>query len=128
MRILLDTHTLLWAAFDEDLLSPRARRLIQSPASEIIVSAATAWEVATKFRLGRLDFARDLAENFISEVTAAGYLLLPISVEHALRAGLLTGNHKDPFDRMLAAQAIHENLPLLSNDSQLDVFGVRREW
>lgn len=128
MRILLDTHTLLWAAFDEDSLSPRARRLIQSPDSEIIVSAATAWEITTKFRLGKLDFARDLAENFISEVTAAGYLLLSISPEHAVRAGLLPGDHKDPFDRMLAAQAIHENIPLLSNDSQLDVFGVRREW
>jgi PIN domain nuclease of toxin-antitoxin system len=128
VRILLDTHTLLWAAFDEDSLSPRARRLIQSSASEILVSAATAWEVATKFRLGKLDFARDLAENFISEVTAAGYSLLPISVEHAVRAGQLSGDHKDPFDRMLAAQAIHENMPLLSNDGQLDVFGVRREW
>ena len=128
MRILLDTHTLLWAAFDEDSLSPRARRLIQSPDSEIIVSAATAWEITTKFRLGKLDFARDLAENFISEVTAAGYLLLSISPEHAVRAGLLPGDHKDPFDRMLAAQAIHENIPLLSNDSQLDVFGVRLEW
>ena len=128
MRILLDTHTLLWAAFDEDSLSPRARRLIQSPDSEIIVSAATAWEITTKFRLGKLDFARDLAENFISEVTAAGYLLLSISPEHAVRAGLLPGDHKDPFDRMLAAQAIHENIPLLSNYSQLDVFGVRREW
>jgi len=128
VRILLDTHTLLWAAFDEDSLSPRARRLIQSPDSEIIVSAATAWEITTKFRLGKLDFARDLAENFISEVTAAGYLLLSISPEHAVRAGLLPSDHKDPFDRMLAAQAIHENIPLLSNDSQLDVFGVRREW
>jgi PIN domain nuclease of toxin-antitoxin system len=128
VRILLDTHTLLWAAFDEDALSPRARRLIQSPANEIIVSAASAWEVATKYRLGKLDFAQDLAENFVFEVTTAGYLLLPISPEHAQRAGLLPCDHKDPFDRMLAAQAIHENMPLLSNDSQLDVFGVRREW
>jgi PIN domain nuclease of toxin-antitoxin system len=128
VRILLDTHTLLWAAFDEESLSRRARRLIQSSGNEIIVSAASAWEIATKYRLGKLDFARDLAENFISEVTAAGYLLLPILPEHAVRAGLLPGEHKDPFDRMLAGQAIHENLPLLSNDSQLDVFGVRREW
>ena len=128
MRLLVDTHTLLWAAFDEDLLSARARRLIQSPGSEIMVSAASAWEIATKYRLGRLNFARELAENFISQVTAAGYLLLPISTEHALRAGRLPGDHKDPFDRMLAAQAIHEDLPLLSNDTQLDVFGVRREW
>ena len=128
MRILLDTHTLLWAAFDEDSLSPRARRIVQSPGNEIIVSAASAWEVATKYRLGKLDFARDLAENFVAEVTAAGYLLLPISPEHAQRAGLLPGDHKDPFDRMLAAQALHEDMPLLSNDPQFDVFGVRREW
>jgi len=128
VRILLDTHTLLWAAFDEEALSALARRIIQSPSNEIIVSAASAWEIATKYRLGKLDFAQDLAENFVSEVTAAGYLLLPISPEHAHRAGLLPGDHKDPFDRMLAAQAIHENVPLLSNDSLLDVFGVRREW
>jgi len=128
VRLLVDTHTLLRAAFDDDLLSARARRLIQSPGSEIVVSAASAWEIATKYRLGRLNFARDLAENFISKVTAAGYLLLPISPEHALRAGCLPGDHKDPFDRMLAAQAIHEDLPLLSNDTQLDIFGVRREW
>jgi PIN domain nuclease of toxin-antitoxin system len=128
VRILLDTHTLLWAAFDEDALSPRARRLIQSPKNEIIVSAASAWEVATKYRLGKLDFAQDLAKNFVSEVTMAGYLLLAITPEHAQRAGLLPGEHKDPFDRMLAAQAIHEDMPLLSNDPQLDVFGMRREW
>jgi len=94
----------------------------------MIVSAASAWEIATKFRLGKLNFARDLVENFIPEVTRAGYQLLPISTEHALRAGHLPGDHRDPFDRMLAAQAIHEDLPLLSNDTVLDVFGVRREW
>ena len=128
MRYLLDTHTLLWAAFRRDLLSLRALNILTRPGSEMLVSAATAWEIATKFRLGKLNFARDLAENFIPEVTAVGYRLLPISPEHALRAGLLPGDHKDPFDRMLAAQAIHEDLPLLSNDTQLDIFGVRREW
>ena len=128
MRFLLDTHTLLWLAFDEDLLSPHARRSIQSRGSEVLVSAASAWEIATKFRLGKLNFARVLAENFVPRVTAAGLQLLSISTEHALRAGHLPGDHKDPFDRMLAAQAIHEDLPLLSNDTQLDVFGVRREW
>jgi PIN domain nuclease of toxin-antitoxin system len=110
------------------LLSPHALRVLTLPGSEMIVSAASAWEVATKFRLGRLNFARDLVENFIPRVTAAGYLLLPIAPEHALRAGRLPGDHKDPFDRMLAAQAIHEDLPLLSNDAQFDLFGVRREW
>lgn len=93
-----------------------------------MVSAASAWEIATKFRLGRLPFASVLVEDFVPSVTSAGYLLLPISVEHALRAGRLQSDHKDPFDRMLAAQAIYEDLTLLSNDAQLDVFGARREW
>jgi PIN domain nuclease of toxin-antitoxin system len=128
MKYLIDTHALLWAAFRPEELSPRAIDAMRSPANEIVVSAASAWEIATKFRLGKLPFAQPLAEDFIPKVTAAGYLLLPISVEHALRAGRLAGEHKDPFDRMLAAQAIHEDLPLISNDTQLDSFGVRRIW
>jgi PIN domain nuclease of toxin-antitoxin system len=128
MRYLLDTHTLLWAALEDDLLSPRARRIIASAANELVVSAASAWEISTKYRLGRIPFAHDLAEDFIPAVQAAGYQMLPISVEHALRAGRLSGDHRDPFDRVLAAQAIHEDMPLISNDCQLDVFGVRRVW
>jgi PIN domain nuclease of toxin-antitoxin system len=128
MRVLLDTHALLWAAFRKDLLSARARKVVQSPTNEILVSAASAWEIATKYRLGKLPHAQVLVEDFIAKVTSAGYALLSISAEHALRAGRLPADHKDPFDRMLAAQAIHEDLPLVSNDQQLDVFGVRREW
>jgi PIN domain nuclease of toxin-antitoxin system len=90
--------------------------------------AASAWEIATKFRLGKLSSAQVLANNFVRNVTDAGYLLLSISVEHALRAGRLPGHHRDPFDRMLAAQAIHEDMPILSSDEQLDSFGVRRIW
>jgi PIN domain nuclease of toxin-antitoxin system len=128
VRILLDTHMLLWAAFDEDSLSRRARKLLRSSANELFVSAASAWEIATKFRLGKLPSAQILANDFVRTVTNAGYLLLSISVEHALRAGRLTGEHRDPFDRMLAAQAIHEDMPILSSDEQLDSFGVRRIW
>jgi PIN domain nuclease of toxin-antitoxin system len=128
MRVLLDTHALLWAAFRKDLLSARARKLIEAPANEILVSAASAWEIATKYRLGKLPLAQVLVEDFVPRVAAAGYTLLSISAEHALRAGRLPADHKDPFDRMLAAQAIDEDLPLLSSDEQLDVFGVRREW
>jgi PIN domain nuclease of toxin-antitoxin system len=128
MRYLIDTHALLWAAFRQDQLSEHAQQIMQSPANEILVSAASAWEIATKYRLGKLPFARVLAEDFIARVTSAGYLFLPISVEHALRAGRLIAEHKDPFDRMLAAQAIHEDLPILSNDPQIDCFGARREW
>jgi PIN domain nuclease of toxin-antitoxin system len=128
MRVLLDTHALLWAAFRKDLLSAHARELIEAPANEILVSAASAWEIATKYRLGKLPLAQVLVEDFVPRVAAAGYILLSISAEHALRAGRLPADHKDPFDRMLAAQAIDEDLPLLSSDEQLDVFGVRREW
>lgn len=128
MRFLLDTHTLLWAAYHKDLLSPQARRLMESERNEALVSAASAWEIGTKYRLGKLPFAQTLVEDFIAKVKSAGYVLLPISAEHGLRAGRLPGDHKDPFDRMLAAQAIHEDLPLLSNDSKLDDFGVRRVW
>ena len=128
MRFLLDTHALLWLAFEQRLLSPYIREVVSNPQNEILVSAASAWEITAKYRIGKLDFAGGLAINFIPRVTAAGYQLLPITTEHALRAGLLPGSHKDPFDRMIAAQAIHEDMPLLSSDSQLDVFSVRRQW
>jgi PIN domain nuclease of toxin-antitoxin system len=128
MRFLLDTHVMLWLAFEDSKIPSRVRKKILTPASEAIVSAASAWEIATKYRLGRLDFARKLVENFTLRTTAAGYTLLAVSVEHALRAGQLPGDHKDPFDRMLAAQAIHENIPIISNDPCFDRFAVRREW
>ena len=128
MRVLLDTHTLLWAAFRKDLLSPRARQLVNSQRNEVFVSAVSAWEIATKFRLGKLPEAQALVDDFVPSIQSVGYVSLPISLEHALRAGRLTADHKDPFDRMLAAQAIHEDLALISNDEQLDIFGVRREW
>jgi PIN domain nuclease of toxin-antitoxin system len=128
VRFLLDTHALLWLAFEQRLLSPYIREVVSNPQNEILVSAASAWEITAKYRIGKLDSAGGLAINFIPRVTAAGYQLLPITTEHALRAGLLPGSHKDPFDRMIAAQAIHEDMPLLSSDSQLDVFSVRRQW
>lgn len=128
MRVLLDTHALLWAVFRTDLLSPRARHLIQPQRNEIFVSAASAWEIATKHRLGKLPKAQALVDDFVPAIQSAGYVALPITLEHALRAGRFTADHKDPFDRMIAAQAIHEDMTLVSNDAQLDIFGVRREW
>lgn len=128
MRALLDTHTLLWVAYRTDLLSTRAREILEGKANELVVSAASAWEIATKFRLGRLPHAHILADSFVPVVADAGYTLLSISPEHALRAGRLPGDHKDPFDRILAAQAIYEDLPIISNDPCFDAFAVRREW
>lgn len=94
----------------------------------MLVSAASTWEIATKYRLGKLPMAEVLAQDFVAKVTGAGYLLMPITVDHALRAGRMAGEHKDPFDRMLAAQVIQEDIPLISNDEKMDEFGVRREW
>lgn len=128
MRYLLDTHTLLWAVFEPKRLPRPVQKAISSPDNDILVSAASAWEIATKTRLGRLPDTQFLADHFVESVTSSGYTLLAISVEHALRAGRMPGAHQDPFDRMLAAQAIHEDVPILSNDTQLDAFGVRREW
>jgi PIN domain nuclease of toxin-antitoxin system len=93
-----------------------------------LVSAASAWEIATKVRLGRLPAAADLVEGFVDDIKRQRMEILAVSAEHGIRAGLLPGPHKDPFDRMLIAQAQAENLPILSNDRALDGYGVRRLW
>jgi len=128
MRILLDTHALLWAVFRTNFLSARARQLIQSKRNEIFVSAASAWEIETKYRLGKLPKAQALVDDFVPVIRSAGYAPLAITIEHALRASRFSTDHKDPFDRMLVAQAIHEDMALVSSDAQLDAFSVRREW
>lgn len=94
----------------------------------MIVSAASAWEIATKVRLGRLPTAADLAADFSGCLEREGFQLLPISADHAIRAGLLPGPHKDPFDRMLVAQAQAENIPIISNEDIFGSYGVRRVW
>jgi PIN domain nuclease of toxin-antitoxin system len=128
MDHLLDTHTLIWAATDVARLGRRATAVLSGERGNLWVSAATAWEIATKFRLGKLPEAMLLESNFERIVQQAGYRLLPISTAVALRAGRLVGSHKDPFDRMIAAQALALDIPVISNDKQLDIFGVRRLW
>ena len=128
MKILLDTCTLLWATLSPATLSPQAHTLIADETNEILVSAASAWEIATKARLGKLPDAEKLEENYLEVMGAAGYTLLSIDTAHALRAGRMTAEHRDPFDRMLAAQAIALDVPILSPDTQLDPLGTRRIW
>ena len=128
MRLLLDTHTLLWWLIDDPALPVSARRLIARESNTIFVSAASGWEIATKFRLGRLPSAANLVEDFENFLAGERFETLPILLAHAVRAGLLPGPHKDPFDRMLIAQALAENLPIISNDSALDNYHVRRIW
>ena len=117
MRVLLDTHALLWWLSDDAALTRSARRTIADTKNTLIVSAASAWEIATKVRLGRLPSANDLAADFSGHLDRDGFELLAISAEHGIRAGLLPGPHKDPFDRMLIAQAQAENMPIITNET-----------
>jgi PIN domain nuclease of toxin-antitoxin system len=128
VRILLDTHALLWWNTSDPGLSRTAVRLLRSRSNSILVSAATAWELATKYRLGRLPQAGDLVLQLDAVLALDSFEPLPITTAHAIRAGLLPGPHKDPFDRMLIAQALAENLPVLSVDTVFDSYKVRRLW
>ena len=128
MRLLLDTHTLLWCFNAAPSLSARARRLIEDGNNQIFVSAASAWEIATKVRLGKLPTGEELVSDFEAYLAQLGCDALPISLEHAVRAGRLAGEHRDPFDRMLIAQAQAENLPIVSNDRVFDDYHVHRIW
>ncbi len=128
MRVLLDTHTLIWAKISPASLSRQVAEIMADPLNEIFVSAATAWEIATKVRLGKLPGADSLERDFLETMEDSGYTMLPIEAESALRAGRLIADHGDPFDRMIAAQALAADIPILSKDTKLDGFGVRRLW
>ncbi len=128
MKVLLDTCTLIWATLAPAALGNEARQIVADESNVILVSAASAWEVATKVRLGKLPGAEKLERDFIDVMEAAGYTLLAIDAGSALRAGRLIAEHRDPFDRMIAAQALSQDIPILSPDSQLDQFAVRRIW
>jgi len=128
MRFLLDTHTLLWSFNDSPSLSPRARKLIENGSNEILISAASGWEIATKVRLGKLPTGADLVDELERYLAQLGCDALPISLDHAVRAGSLPGEHRDPFDRMLIAQAQMENLRIVSNDRIFDAYHVERVW
>jgi PIN domain nuclease of toxin-antitoxin system len=128
LRVLLDTHTVLWATLSPSSLSRKASEIIADERNVILVSAASAWEIATKVRLGKLPGAEMLEREFLEIMNRAGYTLLPIDVESALRAARLIGEHRDPFDRLIASQALANDIPILSTDSRLDAFGARRIW
>ncbi|HKX09648.1 MAG TPA: type II toxin-antitoxin system VapC family toxin [Stellaceae bacterium] len=125
---MLDTHTLVWWLADDPGLSASARGAIADEANEIFVSAASAWEIATKHRLGKLPSAAALVADIGGAIAAQGFAELPISLAHAERAGALPGPHRDPFDRMLIAQAMLDDLVLVSNDTAFDAYGARRLW
>lgn len=128
VRLLLDTHALLWWFSDDSALPDSTRKLIAQPDSSIFVSAVSAWEISTKFRLGRLPTASDLVYDFGGYLAGERFLNLPLSSEHGIRGGQLPGPLQDPFDRMLIAQAEAENLLIVSNEKVFEQYGVRRIW
>ncbi len=127
MELLLDTHALLWSLENRSRLSGLAVSLLTDSSNEVLVSAATAWELAIKAALGKLQ-SLDLVLDLPNYMREQGYTELPISVEQATRAGLLPLHHRDPFDRLLVAQAQSLNIPILSADRALDRYDVKRLW
>lgn len=130
MKLLLDTHALLWTINDPDTgrMSRRARDAVEDPTNNLCVSAATAWELATKHRLGRLPEAATAVRRWPAIITSLGAIELAITTGHAMLAGGLPGAHGDPFDRVLAAQAIIEGAHLVTADRAMDGFGAQLLW
>jgi PIN domain nuclease of toxin-antitoxin system len=128
LRLLLDTHALIWWLAGDETLSARARDAIADEENGVAVSAASAMEIATKFRIGKLPDAALLAQDFESIIAGQGFTELAITVHHARLAGEMNITHKDPFDRLLIAQAQAEDMVLVSNEALFDGFAVKRLW
>lgn len=128
MRLLLDTHVLLWAVDVPIRLSPTATALLQDPANDLIVSAATIWETAIKVGLGKLTLSRPYGAWMTQALADLGATILPITVEYADAQAALPMHHRDPFDRLLIAQTLVERISVVSDDGQFDAYGVSRLW
>lgn len=128
MKVLLDTHVLLWALVEPKKLSPTAIEILQDSQNTIVVSAASAWEVAIKYALGRIPEARMVVEGYHHHLRVLRAEELTISSAHAIKAGTFDAKHRDPFDRILAAQSLAEGLPLLSKDQIFEEFDVPAIW
>lgn len=128
MRHLLDSHTFLWWVADDRQLSPTVRKIIEAPEHEILFSAASAWELVIKAQLGRLDLSADPAAFLRQQMMINGFVPLSITMEHAVRVAGLPPLHRDPFDRILIAQALLENVPLLTADRLISQYQVPVVW
>ena len=128
MRLLLDTHAFFWWFSGNSRLSLPAQQAIADDGNDVMVSAASAWEITTKHRLGKLPGADLIAADVAGAIANQGFGELAITVDDASRAGALPGPHRDPFDRLLIAQALTHNLVFISNESLFDRYGVRRLW
>ena len=127
-RLLLDTHAVLYWWSGSAELSTAAREVISDERAEILVSAASCWEISTKFRIGKLAFAGDPAIKVPQLMAQQGFDMLVVRGDHALCAGALSGTHKDPFDRLIAAQALIDDLTVVTRDRQIADFGCKVLW
>jgi PIN domain nuclease of toxin-antitoxin system len=128
VRLLLDTHALIWWLAADQALPSTARDAIADPSNDVFVSAASAWEIATKHRIGKLPEASLLAADVAGFVSEQGFIELPVTIRHGQLAGSLPGIHKDPFDRLLVAQAILADMQIVSRDEILSAYGIARLW
>lgn len=127
--VLIDTHVVLWALLDPDRIPADTLDLVTDPSTDLLVSAASAWEIGTKYRLGKLADAHAVVHGYAGHLARLRATELPISGHHALTAGLLSWEHRDPFDRVIAAQCLLESIPLVTADRALAAFpGVRVIW
>ena len=128
MKLLLDTHALLWWWTNDPKLSVKAKKAIGNERNQVLVSAASAWEIATKARLGKLEIGVRALARFQEMTEADNFSHLPITWQHSVCAGGLSLDHRDPFDRMLAAQSLLEDAALVTVDPAFSVFGTRVVW
>ena len=128
MRLLLDTHTFLWFILDDPQLSSTARNLIEDSAHEVEVSPASYWEIAIKIKLGKYALPQPYQQFMETQIAANDFRILPIEPRHTALLTTMELHHKDPFDRLLVAQALAENVPIIGVDSQFDAYGVQRFW
>lgn len=128
MRALVDTHVLIWWLVDLTLLSPAAQTVIADDRNEIFVSAVSAWEIAIKHKAGKLPHVAPLMVDLEGAILSEGFMPLPVTIRCGEHAGSLPLHHRDPFDRMLIAQALAESLTLVSNERLFDQYGVARLW
>ena len=124
MRVLLDTHCFLWMQAALRKLSPAARAIVEDVDNELLLSAASSWEIAVKYALGKLPLPLPTLEYVPSRMAASGVVGLPVEHAHALQVSVLPPHHRDPFDRLLVAQAIVERIPILTADAQLAAYDV----
>ncbi len=128
MRLILDTHIFLWYIFGDPQLSAAATALLQDPANEKFLSLASPWEVGIKVSTGKLVLSRPLEAYFEEQMRLNSVKMLPITLAHIARVSTLPFHHRDPFDRMLIAQSLTENIPIISADAAFDAYSVVRYW